>query len=208
MKPQNKSHAVMAQRNPEDKDSLDSFPTPPWATRALVEIVLGFTEKAPHSVWEPACGEGHMAKVLKEKFDIVIASDIHPYGYGVVQDFLDPECVAPCPIDLIITNPPFKHAEQFINKSLQIANVGVAMLTRTVFLEGKGRYNRLFKDNPPSTVAVFTERVPMVKDRLDRNASSATSYAWLVWDKFNFDAPRMSWIPPCRKQLEKDSDYE
>ena len=149
-----------------------------------------------------------MAKVLKEKFDVVIASDIHPYGYGVVQDFLDPECVAPCPVDLIITNPPFKHAEAFIQKSLQIANVGVAMLTRTVFLEGKGRYNRLFKENPPSVVAVFTERVAMVKDRLDRNASSATSYAWLIWEKFNFDAPRMTWIPPCRKQLEKDSDYE
>ena len=37
---QNTSHAVMAQRV-EPKDSADDFPTPPWATRALVEHVLG-----------------------------------------------------------------------------------------------------------------------------------------------------------------------
>ena len=39
-KRQNTSYAVMAQRI-EAQDSLDDFPTPPWATRALIEHVLG-----------------------------------------------------------------------------------------------------------------------------------------------------------------------
>ena len=39
MTEQNKTHAVMSQRH-EDQDSLDYFPTPPWATRALFEHIL------------------------------------------------------------------------------------------------------------------------------------------------------------------------
>src|SRR5215204_3204573 len=63
---QNTSHAVMAQRV-EPKDSADDFPTPPWATRALAEHVLdGKVALRSMSCLEPACGAGHMAKVLKE----------------------------------------------------------------------------------------------------------------------------------------------
>ena len=84
---QNISHAVMAQRH-EGKDSLDDFPTPPWATRALIRHVIepgGFTDQL--SVLEPACGAGHMAKVLNEYFGAVEASNIHPHGYGKIKDF-------------------------------------------------------------------------------------------------------------------------
>ncbi len=63
---QNKSHAVMAQRT-EAMDSLDDFPTPPWATRALFEHALDVGgELRLQSCLEPACGVGHMGKVLKE----------------------------------------------------------------------------------------------------------------------------------------------
>ena len=72
-------------------DSLDFSPTPPWATRALMHCVmpvLGLREF--NSVWEPACGEGHMAEVLREFFAEVIATDVFDYGYGdAVHDFLD-----------------------------------------------------------------------------------------------------------------------
>ena len=65
---QNTSHAVMAQRV-EPKDSADDFPTPPWATRALLEHVLRNPgELATMRCLESACGAGHMAKVLKEYF--------------------------------------------------------------------------------------------------------------------------------------------
>lgn len=207
MKPPNRTHAVMAQRNPEDRESLDPFPTPPWGTRALMEFIIDDTERTKQQiVWEPACGEGHMAKVLKEYFGGVVASDIHPYGYGSVADFLSPETTLP-EVDWVITNPPFRHAEKFIDKSYRIARRGVAMLTRTVFIEGTKRYDRLFSKNPPSVVAQFSERIPMVKGRLDRKASSATAYCWLVWDKLNFHEPRIAWIPPCRKALEREDDY-
>ena len=48
--PPNRTHAVMAQRNPEDKESLDPFPTPPWGTRALMEFIINDTDNTKHQV--------------------------------------------------------------------------------------------------------------------------------------------------------------
>lgn len=201
---QNTSHAVMAQRV-EPKGSLDDFPTPPWATRALVEHVLN--EDTRHmTCLEPACGAGHMAKVLSEYFDHVDASDIAAYGYGKTADFLSgDETVGQ--YDWIITNPPFSLAERFVDRALDVATRGVAILVRTVFIESAGRYERLFRKRPPALFAQFVERVPMVKGRLDPKASTATGYSWLVWNKNYSAAPQLLWIPPCRRQLERSDDY-
>ena len=200
---QNTSHAVMAQRKPGTEEALDDFPTPPWATRALAEYVI-----APQGIClEPACGRGHMSAALAEYFDDVISSDIFDYGFGKVADFLKSTYETDS-FDWVITNPPFILAEQFIVRSMKIARRGVAMLTRTVFIESEGRYERLFKDNPPSRLAQFVERVPMLEGRLDRQATTATAYAWLVWQKDRLGSCELVWIPPCRKKLERDEDYE
>ena len=142
---QNTSHAVMAQRN-EPLDSLDDFPTPPWATRALLEHVIDGQEFNHQSCWEPACGKGHMAKVLKEYFGEVIASDIFPYGYGSTRDFLDEAMVQE--VDWIITNPPFNRAEKFAAKALSIATRGVAIFARSVFTESVGGTSDCFHARP------------------------------------------------------------
>jgi hypothetical protein len=199
---QNTSDAVMAQRA-SPKDALDDFPTPPWATRALAEYVM-----APQGTClEPACGRGHMSAALAEYFDKVMSSDIFDYGFGSVADFLNSTYDADS-FDWVITNPPFNLAEEFIVRSMKIARRGVAMLTRTVFIESVERYNGLFKVNPPSRVAQFVERVPMVEGRLERKASTATAYAWLIWEKGRLGSCELVWIPPCRKKLERDQDYD
>jgi hypothetical protein len=205
---QNTSHAVMAQRT-EDKKSLDDFPTPPWATRALIEHILSEHRPMLSSLTclEPACGAGHMAKVLKEYFRAVRASDIHDYGYGMVSDFLAYPYEANA-WDWVITNPPFRLGEQFVLRSLNVARKGVAILARTVFLESVGRYEAIFRNFPPTKFAQFTERVPMVKGRLDKKATTATGYAWLVWEKGNTSPQRLVWVPPCRRSLERDKDYD
>jgi hypothetical protein len=205
---QNRSHAVMAQRT-EALDSRDDFPTPPWATRALLTHVLDeFGPFSDQSVLEPACGAGYMARPLAERFGKVLASDIHPYGFGSVRDYLAVPYEANA-VDWVITNPPFRLAEEFVLRSLIVARKGVAILARTVFIESVGRYRNLFLRHPPCRFAQFTERVPMVKGRVDRAATTATGYAWLVWSK-DVSAerrPELVWIPPCRKALERDSDY-
>jgi len=202
---QNTSHAVMAQRS-EPKDSPDDFPTPPWATRGLLEHVLDTKSLASLSCLEPACGAGHMAKVLKEYFAEVKYSDACHYGYGPVRDFLTYPYETNA-VDWVITNPPFRLAEDFVLRSLNVARRGVAILARTVFLESSGRYREIFQSSPPTIFAQFVERVPMVKGRLDIKATTATGYAWFVWEKQTGTYPRLMWVPPCRKKLEKKNDY-
>jgi hypothetical protein len=198
----------MAQRK-EPHDSLDYFPTPPWATRALCEF-LGRQHTESMTCWEPACGEGHMAKVLAEYFKDVHASDVHPYGFGRVDDFLlhNP---APPVFDWIITNPPYRLGLDFVVTALSRAKAGVAMLVRLQFLEGQSRYRGLFKKHPPTWILQFTERVTLLKGRLyDRNNgdASATAYCWLIWrlPYFNYGT-KFAWIAPCRVQLEREGDY-
>ncbi|KAA3527073.1 methyltransferase [Agrobacterium vitis] len=209
---QNTSSAVMQQRS-EPHDSLDDFPTMPWATRALCQYVLSASALKVMTAWEPACNRGHMVDPLCEFFNAVWASDIHDYGLdGAFQhDFLMPftphviRWAASSP-NWIISNPPFRLAEQFIARALDIATVGVAMIVRTSFLEGIGRYENLFSKTPPNIVAQFSERVPMVKGRLTATGSTATSYCWLVW-LHGEQGTELMWIKPCRKELERAEDY-
>lgn len=202
---QNTSSAVMQQRR-EPPDSLDYFPTPPWGVRALCEHVLPIVGHSSRmSVWEPACGEGDMVRGLTDYFAEVMASDVHPYGFGEILDFLFPH--EPRRPDWIISNPPFRLGCEFIEQALREAVVGVAMLVRTSFLEGQDRYARLYAKHPPAVVAQFVDRLPMVKGRVDRNASTATSYAWIVWRCGGRRETRFVWIPPCRKVLERENDY-
>jgi hypothetical protein len=202
------SHAVKAQRI-EPGDSPDDFPTPPWATRALIPLLGSCPEELQcMSVWEPGCGRGHMAMVLEDHFDEVRASDAFDYGYpgAEVLDFLDGP-VETNSVDWVITNPPFRLAKEFILRGLSTARVGVAMLARTVLLESVGRYRQIYTPHPPSIVAPFVERVPMLKGRLDRAGTTATSYAWFIWHKGSLGPTQLRLIPPCRKGLERDEDY-
>jgi hypothetical protein len=48
----------------------------------------------------------------------------------------------------------------------------------------------------------------MVNGRIDKKASTATGYAWLVWEKDRLGSSEMFWIPPCRKTLEREGDYQ
>lgn len=202
------STAVMARRH-EPADSLDYFPTPPWATRALCEHVLPAVDPEPFAgtALDPACGEGHMALALADYFAIedIFASDLFDYGFGLVADFLHPD-YEPRP-SWIITNPPFKHAEEFILKALKLARTGVAMLCRSQFQEGEGRYQRLFSRTPPAVIAQFCERVPMHQGRWVVNGSTASAYAWFVWTAEPTDCTRFVWIPKSARLLSHHDDW-
>jgi hypothetical protein len=102
--------------------------------------------------------------------------------------------------DWIITNPPFRRAEEFVLKALDRARVGVAVFTRLQWLETVGRYRRLFNEHPPTLVAIFAERVPLHMGRWEPKGSTATGYCWLVWIKGSSPQPPF-WIPPGQRKL-------
>lgn len=97
--------------------------------------------------------------------------------------------------------------EQFIDRALRSSTCGAAMIVRAAFLEGQGRYERLFSQTPPRYVLQFTERVVMHKGRLAPEGSTATAYAWLVWETDWCGETELHWIAPCRKRLEREDDY-
>lgn len=181
---------------------LDYFPTPPWATRAFLrEIFIPRSGlNRGDSAWDPAVGEGHMFHVLKELFVDVHGSDVHDYGKGFeIGSYVGvgPDVAPRRSVDWIITNPPFNLGQQFIERALSEASVGVAMLLRTSFVEGAERYEALFGSTPPYLIAQYCDRVPMVAGVWDPDASTATSYAWFVWlkDVIVHD-PKWVWIKP------------
>lgn len=198
------------QQRAEPHHSLDDFPTPPWATRALCEHIKSrfFWTLSGCSAREPAANRGHMVRPLREAFGTVEASDIHDYGASFPQaDYLFGPY--PAPVDWTITNPPYRLAEQFITRALRTSKIGVAVIVRTAFLEGVGRHKTLFIPHPPAAVLQFTERVVMHKGRLSAKGSTATAYCWIVWTTAPIPPPHTEfrWIAPCRKRLEKPGDY-
>jgi hypothetical protein len=214
----NGARSIMAGRREPD-DSLDYFPTPPWATRALLEDVLPHLGIDPFKlgfVWEPACGEGHISGVLAEYGLAVTATDIFDYsvdgwqppGWAETFDFLDDDAVVPISADWIITNPPFgDKALPFVLDALALARTGVAMFFRQQWLEGIERYEDLFEHQPPTLYAQFTERVNLCKGRWDPAGTTATAYCWLVWIKDMGPQP-VFWIPPGRRSEHFRADDE
>jgi hypothetical protein len=148
-----------------------------------------------------------MAAPLSEYF-VVCPSDIHPFGFGDVVDFLDEGAVDP-ECDWIVSNPPFKTAEQFVRLALRRARRGVAMLLRLQFLETESRFDLFYGEEPLTACAVFAERVSMFLGCWDPSGSSlATGYAWFFWMKGAAPRPMIGIPPGTKQRLTRRDDAE
>jgi hypothetical protein len=174
-----------------DLDGPDFFPTPGWATRALID-----NERFEGSIWECACGDGAMAQELKAAGYPVTATDLFPRGYGKSGvDFL----AETRPVDNIVTNPPYNVAEAFVAQGLTLARRKVALLLRLAFLEGANRARTIFLEHPPARVWVFSERITFYMKGAEQSGSGTTAYAWFVWDKDATGGTELRWFKPGYK---------
>lgn len=174
-----------------DLDGPDFFPTPAWATRALID-----NERFDGEIWECACGDGAMAEVLRGAGHDVFASDLYPRGHGETGiDFLNTDRAT----DNIVTNPPYNCAEAFVAQGLRLARRKFALLLRLAFLEGANRANTIFLERPPARVWVFSERITFYMKGAEQAGSGTTAYAWFVWDKAATGATELRWLPPGYK---------
>jgi hypothetical protein len=175
-----------------DLDGPDFYPTPAWATHALMD-----NEPFCGDVWECACGDGAMASVISETGNRVESSDLYDRGYGEPgHDFLNSTRRA----TNIITNPPFHSAEGFVAAGLQGAEKKFAFLMRLAFLEGANRTNTIFHRHPPSRVWVFSERITFYMKGAQVAGSGTTAYAWFVWDKDHQGPTELAWFKPGYKR--------
>lgn len=174
-----------------DLHGPDFFPTPAWATHALIE-----NEPFKGTTWECACGDGAMSRVLETAGGRVISSDLYDRGFGEVgHDFLTSTRTA----DNIVTNPPYNAAEGFVHKGVRNAHRKFALLLRLAFLEGANRANTIFMRVPPSRVWVFSERITFYPQGAVQKGSGTTAYAWFVWDKDASSGSELRWLKPGYK---------
>tara|TARA_R100000278_G_scaffold112813_1_gene90745 strand:- start:589 stop:1116 length:528 start_codon:yes stop_codon:yes gene_type:complete len=169
----------------------DFYPTPSEATQLLLDNET-FTGK----VWECACGNGAMSKVLQENGYDVLSTDLNNYGFGESnRDFLlEKEQLAPN----ICTNPPFKVAQDFIEKCFELDVDKIAMFLRLSFLESVKRRD-FFQQNPPVRVYVMSKRFTLWRGDETPSGSGITPYAWYVWERSGKNAyskgrPTLWWL--------------
>ena len=174
-----------------DLDGPDFYPTPRWATAALMD-----NEPFNGEIWECACGDGAMSTVLADAGNPIISSDLYNRGYGEIgHDFLTTRRRHPN----IITNPPFHSAEGFVASGMKSAQCKFALLMRLAFLEGANRANTIFHKCPPSRVWVFSERITFYMKGAQIAGSGTTAYAWFVWDKDHVGPTELAWFKPGYK---------
>lgn len=174
-----------------DLDGPDFYPTPPWATYALID-----NEAFKGEVWESACGNGAMSQVLEKAVPRVSSSDLYDRGFGEVGiNFLTEERQ----VENIVTNPPYNSAEGFVRAGLMSAERKFALLLRLAFLEGAKRQKTIFSTAPPSRVWVFSERITFYPCGAERKGSGTTAYAWFVWDKDAPNSTELRWFEPGYK---------
>lgn len=166
----------MSQRNSEYKRiDADFYPTPEWVTEALITHCL---DAGRYPVWECAYGDGAMANVLS-KYGMVTISDIRDEDE---TDFLKQDLI-PSQCNSIITNPPFRLAENFIRHALELTkpvNGMVAMLLRIDFDSAKTRRD-IFEDcRAWGTKLVLTKRIKWFEN--PKGGSPSENHAWYIWD--------------------------
>ena len=166
----------------KERQNEDYYATHPEAAEWLIKLEY-FDGK---DIWECASGENHLANVFKDAGFTVRTSDIIKRTEKTeVIDFLTYEGEWN---GHIITNPPYKNAQEFIEKALSIVPNGkkVCMFLKVQFLEGKAR-RKMFEKYPPKRIWVSSSRILCAKngdfERMIKGGGSAMAYAWFVWEK-------------------------
>lgn len=168
----------------------DFYPTPPEVTRALLRVEPFFPGQY---IWEPACGNGAMSEVLKSTGLVVYSSDLNDHGYGGTgMDFLDMD--SKLPDTVIVTNPPFKLASEFIDHAINDLHVEkLCLLMKLSALEGSRRA-RLLEETGLSRVWVFRNRIQLTRNGEAMRGGGMIAFAWFVWDKDCEGKPEIGWI--------------
>lgn len=173
---------------PSEREQDDFYSTPRSAIEQLLQV-----ETFTGPVWEPACGDGAICRVLQERGHDVVATDLVARGYGLAGvDFLME--YRPLGHD-VVTNPPFKLGTEFATHALGLVPGKVAMLLKIGFLEGPTR--EALHQNL-ARVWVISRRVTFLKGGKEFSRSNGKggihTYAWFVWDRSHTGPVTLGWL--------------
>ena len=177
----------------KDREINDYYATDPKSLIIFLKKLREDKITLNKNIWECACGEGHLSKVLIDNGYNVLSSDKVDRKYGIVKDFLN--CDDKFNGD-ILTNPPYKFADKFVETAINKVNDGnyVLMFLKVQFLESKSR-KILFKKFPPKYVYVYSERqLCAMNGEFDKYKATALCYCWFIWQKGYKGETVVRWI--------------
>lgn len=189
--------AVLANRSAADRNKTDFYETPEDVTTALLDFMESRRHLFPGvRVWDPACGRGAILEVLHGRGYEIIGSDLYPQMEGLVpMDFL--KSTRPHMTKMLITNPPFSQAEEFIRHALEL-EIDCAFLLKSQFWHAKRRL-QLLRDCPPSYILPLTWRPDFLFGA--KSGSPTMDCLWTVWVN-----PKVRWRHPYYIPLERPGD--
>lgn len=183
-----------------ERDPNDFYPTPYELCReALIKFrdLYGW-DSSYKTILDPGAGNGVWGKAFSENLGI----ENHLYGvdirdidredliyknyswyYGNTDYLTDCEDLGSY-FDLIMGNPPYKYAEEFVRKSWDLLDDDgyIVFLLRLAFLEGQRRHSNFYtKGFKPDRVLVLPRRPSFTGNR----KTDATAYAIYIWKKSN-----------------------
>lgn len=168
----------------------DFYPTPPEGTRALLSA-----ERFSGSIWEPACGDGAISKVLIAHGYHVVSTDLIPRGYGVGGvNFLTETTTR---ARNIITNPPYGRglADAFVRHALRLLEPtggSVAMLLNLASLAHPVRHSQWVR-RPPAVIYVLDE-LECPPNGIPASFPAEHRYCWAVWRPGHKGRPTLWWL--------------
>ena len=176
--------------NRGERERDDFYSTDPLAITLLHKHGL-LDKDVPY--WETACGSGNLSRELKRLgYDVIKETDLFDRGYGDVGiDFLKEKEVFQ---GNTITNPPYKHINEWIVKSIELSSNKAYIFCRIQTIETMRRW-QIFKNNPPSLICPFVKRIKCYKNDDRSYKSSAVCYSWFIWDnKDNSGETKVKWL--------------
>ena len=209
----NIAHLLSAGRSPErashsaprivTRADHDFYPTPPEAIRALLSV-----EHFDGTIWEPACGNGAISKVLEAHGHTVVSTDLIDRGYGQGgSDFLSPVTVARVQLEHprirhVVTNPPYSYrqgiGDKFVGQALRVTRATggkVAMLLNLGSLCHPTRHAK-WQSCPPAAIYALDELVcwPNGNRHQAGRFIAEHRYCWVVWKPDHEGPPRFWWL--------------
>lgn len=179
----------------KEREQNDFYATDPKALEIFLDKIKKDGIELHKNIWECACGEGHLSKVLEKNGYKVWSTDLVDRGFGIGNtDFL--KDIPKLWYGDILTNPPYKYAKEFVEKALErtMSSCYTIMFLKIQFLEGQARLE-LFKKYPPKYVYINSARqICYINGDMSKKMSSASCYCWFIWQKGYIGEPRIRWI--------------
>lgn len=153
----------------KERIERDYYPTPYWCIDGLMPLI---NFKPKDIISEPAKGDGRIVDRFPVGHVIKWAEIEEGVNYLTTQQDMK--------ADVIITNPPFSDALEFISTALDrdlAPNGTLIFLLRMGFLGSKSRAD-FWRKYPPTHFLVFTPRPSFV-----HGGSDNSEYAWFCWDR-------------------------